>query len=145
MIWEFSHISSLSCTTPQLHNCCCALCRSAGARSARALIAPSPPAAATVVRTYQDPLRAGPLLLQHGRGRLARVFLPALIGGGRARAGNVSTSLFCKNLRSPGLAPAEPSRAEFELCYFMSEYPQQPEHCQSCFFSVFHFLINNLC
>ena len=64
---------------------------------------------------------------------------PALIGGGRARAGNVSTSLFCKNLRSPGLAPAGPSRAEFEICYFMSEYPQQPEHCQSCFFSVFHF------
>ena len=124
-----------------LHNTTIAqllLCRSAGARSARALIAPSPPAAA-VVRTYQDPLRAGPLLLQYGRGRLARVFLPALIGGGRARAGNVSTSLFCKNLRSPGLAPAGPSRAEFEICYFMSEYPQQPEHCQSCFFSVFHF------
>ena len=81
----------------------------------------------------------GLLLLQYGRGRLARVFLPALIGGGRARAGNVSTSLFCKNLRSPGLAPAGPSRAEFEICYFMSEYPHQPEHCQSCFFSVFQF------
>ena len=50
---------------------------------------------------------------------------PSLVRLARPAAGagrNVSTSLFCKNLGSPGLPHAGPSRAEFELRYFMSEY-----------------------
>ena len=51
-----------------------------------------------------------------GRGRwLARVFLPASYWSGRTVRPHVSTSLFCKNLRSAGLAAAGPSRAELEL------------------------------
>ena len=78
----------------------------------------APAAAAGVVRTYQQ-APAGPLLLQYrrsaGASLLARVFLPASYWSGRTVRPHVSTSLFCKNLRSAGLAAAGPSRAELEL------------------------------
>ena len=90
-------------------------------RAVPSLIAAWPAAAAAVVRTYQAPA-AGPLLLQYrvsaGAGLPGFSSPPSLVGLARPAAGagrNVSTSLFCKNLRSAGLAAAGPSRAELEL------------------------------
>ena len=137
LIWEFSHISLLLMLLPLPHTTIAA--RTHAAVHCKCRSAQCPPSL----------LQLGLLLLQQRQwcvltrlqqqglcccstgcrqGPACQGFPPRphwSDGPVRLLVDNVSTSLFGKNLRSLGLTPAGPGRAEFELCYFVNIHINQ--------------------